>query len=89
MSQLCDKRKIRFTYNRVNNKNPKSGFDVAKFCQRRKVAVEFTTHAINFKTVSKSDLIFNYNFRLQSLYLIQGEKTIISTSSRRKKELDE
>lgn len=64
ISQLCDKKKFSFTYNKVNNKNPNSGYDFEEFCKTYKFAVKFTTHAINIKSVLKPDLIFNYNFRL-------------------------
>ena len=89
MSQLCDKKKFPFTYNGIKDENPNPGYDVEEFRQGREVAVEFTTHAINFRTVSKPDLTFNYNFRLQSLYLVESERTTISTPSRRKRGPDE
>ena len=64
MNTLGNKKKFLFNYNRINNKNPNPGYNVEEFYQGRKVAVEFTTHAINVRIVSKPDLTFNYNFKL-------------------------
>lgn len=64
MSQLCVKKKFSFTYNGVNNENPNPGYDIEEFCQGREVTIRFTTYGIYFRTISKPDLTFNYNFRL-------------------------
>lgn len=78
-----------FTYNGFKDKNPYPGFDIEEFCQERDVAVEFTTHAINFRMVAKPNQTFNYNLRLYRLYLIAGERKPVSTSSKRKRGPDE
>lgn len=89
MNKLCDEKKFPFTYNGVDDRNPNPGYDLKEFRHGREVAVEFTTHAINFKTALNPDQTFNYNFRLQSLYLIESERTIVSTPSKRKRGPDE
>lgn len=89
INQLYDKKKFIFIYNGVNNKNPNSGYNVEKFCQKHKVALKFTSHAINFKMISKPDQTFNYNFKLQCFYLVEGKRTTIFTLNRRKKKPDE
>lgn len=48
-------------------------YDYEEFRQGPLVAVEFTTHAMNFRTKSKPDRTFNYNFRLHSTYLVDGD----------------
>lgn len=89
MGQLYDRKKFSFIYNGVNDKNPNLGYNIEKLYQRYKVTIEFITHIINFKTVSKLDLTFNYNFRLQSFYFVKSEKTTIFILSKRKKGPDE
>lgn len=86
---LCDGQTFSFIYNRIKDKNFNSSFNTKKFCQRRNVAIEFTTHVINFKTVAKPDRIFSYNFRLHSVYLINGKKKSVFTLSKRKRGPDE
>ena len=60
-------------------------YDYEEFRQGPLVAVEFATHAINFRTKSKPDRTFNYNFRLHSTYLVDGDWQEISTLSRMKR----
>ncbi len=74
-----------FIYNGVKNKNLDPGFDSKEFCQGRNVAVEFTNHAINFKTVAKPDGTFSYNFKLHGIYLINSERKFVSTPSKKKR----
>lgn len=88
MSQLYDKKKFFFTYNKIKNKNLNLGYDIKNFYQGHEVVVEFMTYAINFRTVLKLDLILNYNFKLQNLYFIKGKRTIIFTQSKRKRKPD-
>lgn len=50
MESLCDCKIFLFRYNRISNSNSNPGYDPDKFQNGRNVAVEFTTHAINFRT---------------------------------------
>lgn len=85
MEQLYDGQIFCFTYNRIKNiKNPNPSFNVKKFCQGRDVAMEITTNAINFKIMAKLDKTFIHNFRLYSIYLIDGEKKSVSMPDRKK-----
>lgn len=49
------------------------GMIYEEFRQGPLVAVEFATHAINFRTKSRPDRTFNYNFRLHCTYLVDGD----------------
>lgn len=48
MESLCDDRTFPFIYNGIADRNPNPGYDYKEFRAGKQVAVEFTTHAINF-----------------------------------------
>lgn len=84
MEQLCDSQTFSFTYNGMKDKNFNPSFDVEEFCQGQDIAIKFTNHAINFKTVAKTNKTFIFNFRLYSLYLVDSKKKSVSMSCRKK-----
>ncbi len=88
MERLCSEGTFPFTYDGIANINPNPGHDIDQFRPGQNVAAKFSIHAINFKSTAKSDGTFNYNFRLQSVYLVDGGPTI-STSKKRKRGPDE
>lgn len=47
--------------------------------------MELTTHIINFKTLIKSEQLLNYHFKFYNVYLIYGERELISTFRRKKR----
>lgn len=89
MEGFCDREIFLFTYNGIGDVNPNPGYDPDEFRNGRNVAVEFTTHAINFRTKKNLGGTFKYNFRMQSLYLIDNEKSLVSTPICRKRGPDE
>ena len=89
IESLCNSNVFPFTYDGIADTNPNPGYDREEFRKGRHVAVEFTTHAINFRSKKNPGGTFNYNFWMQSLYLIDGGKREVSTPSRRKRGPDE
>lgn len=69
MDRLCDGKKIPFTYDGITDNNPNPGHDHQEFRQGRHVAVEFMTHAINFRTRTNSK---------PSLMALAGPEALIS-----------
>ncbi len=88
MESLCNGGKFPFTYDGIADRNPNPGHDIEEFRRGRFVAVEFSAHAINFKSKTNPEGTFNYNFRLRSIYLVDGDQTT-STSIKRKRDPDE
>ena len=89
MEGVCNTAVFPFTYDGIADANPNPGFDLEEFRKGRHVAVEFTTHAINFRTKKNLRVTFRYFYRLQSIYLVDGGKRQVSTPSRRKRGPDE
>ncbi len=88
MEKLCSEETFLFTYDGIADINPNLGHDIDQFRPGRNVAAKFSTHVINFKSTAKLDGIFNYNFRPQSVYLVNGGPTI-SIPKKRKRGPDE
>lgn len=89
MESLCDREIFPFIYNGIANANPNPGYDLDEFRTGQYVAVEFTTHAIDFRTKKNPGGTFKYNFRMHSIYLVYGGRSQVSTPSRRKRGPDE
>lgn len=81
--QFCNKMIFSFIYNKIKDKNPILSFDFEEFCQKQDIIVEFMTHAINFKIVTKLKQTFNYNFKLYNIYIIDSKKKSDSTPRRK------
>lgn len=88
MESLCDTKTFPFTYNSIASKNPNLGHDIEEFRPERFIAAEFSTHAINFRSKSKPNGTFNYNFCLFSVYLVDKDPQPISTPTKQKQSLD-
>lgn len=89
MEGLWDREIFPFTYNGIGDANPNPGYDPDEFRNGRSVAVKFTTHAINFRSGKNPTGTYNYNFRLQSLYLVDSGKKVVSTPSWKKRGPDD
>ena len=74
MEGMCNRGVFSFIYDRIGDANPYPGFDPEEFRKGRHVAVEFTTHAINFRTKKNQRSTFRHFYRLQSIYLVDGRK---------------
>lgn len=84
MKGVCNRNVFLFTYDWIADANPNPGYDQEEFRKGWYVAVEFTTHTINFCSKKNPGGTFNYNFQMQSLYLIDSGKREVLTLSKKK-----
>lgn len=73
MESLYNIKTFLFTYNGIANKNSNSKHNIKQFRPEQFVAAEFSIYAINFTSKSKLDSIFNYNFCLLNIYLVDKD----------------
>lgn len=74
MESMYDGIKFSFIYDGIADINPNPGHDIVEFQQGRFVVVEFSALSINFKSKTNPKSTLNYNFRLQSIYLIEEDE---------------
>lgn len=72
---MCKKKKFPFTYDGIANINSNLGHNIKEFWQGWFVAVKFNAHSINFRTKINPESTLNYNFCLQSIYLVERDES--------------
>lgn len=82
MEKICDSSKLPFTYDVISDPNPNPGCDIEEFRPGRMVVMEFTTYSRNFRNVKNPTGTMDYNFKLQSTYLIDAGLETVSTPSK-------
>lgn len=87
MESLCNQETFLFIYGDISDKNPNLGHNIGNFWPRKFMIAKFRIDVINFKTKSKLDDAFNYNFRLLNVYLVKDIEPI-SILTKRKQGLD-
>lgn len=79
-----------FSYNGVDDTNPTTpGHAAEDFFAGKLVAVEFQISSRDYRKSSTFNPLFDYSLRMQSVYLVQGEASQVSTVIDRKKGPDE
>lgn len=74
MKNMSNEMKFPFTYDGIANIYLNPSHNIKQFRPSQFVIIEFNTHFINFRFKTNLNNTLNYNFRFQSIYLIEDNK---------------
>lgn len=90
MESVCNRKKFPFTYDNIADINPNISYNIKEFQCVRFIAVKCSAHFIHFRSKSNFKGTLNYNFCLQSIYLVKEYKPkLIFTPAKRERDLND